>query len=571
MPKLSKINEVKASHFGRNFRQKGWTFASLLLASLVALPVVAVFVLALRPSGDIWPHLISTSLPDYIRTTLLLMLGVGAITLSTGVMSAWLVTMCRFPGRRLFEWLLLVPLAFPAYVVAYAYTDLLEYSGAVQGLLRDLFEWHKPQDYWFPEVRSLGGAITLMGVVLYPYVYLLARAAFLEQSVNVLEAARVLGHGPWRTFFRISLPAARPAIAIGVALALMETLNDFGTVDFFAVKTMTTALFDVWLGMGSLAGGAQIAITMLGFVVVLITIERFSRRRQKVYQQAGSRFRELPRYTLRGLPRTLAVIACLLPVLIGFVIPLVVLLRLSLIYFDASWTSNFRTYALNSLLLSAIAAIVALLFALIIAYGQRLLGGRVIGIAARISSLGYALPGAVLGIGVLVPFGYFDNSLDLAMRKMFGISTGLILSGTLVAVIFAYVVRFLAVALGQVESSLAKVPPSLDMAARTLGYRPGDILFRYHVPLIRGGMLISIMIVFVDCMKELPATLILRPFNFETLATHVYYFASDEMLGEAALGSLTIVLVGMVPVVMLSMVMSRERTARASIGAFSNW
>ena len=558
------ITGTKGFRFGLGLPQNSWTLASLCVAALVALPVAAVIWVALKPSGDIWSHLIATSLPGYIGTTLWLMLGVGTSVLLTGVTAAWLVTMCRFPGRRVFEWLLLLPLAFPAYVIAYAYTDLLEYSGAVQVFLRMMFEWQTPQDYWFPEVRSLGGAVTLMGVVLYPYVYLLARAAFFEQSVNVLEVTRVLGHGPWRAFFRVSLPAARPAIAIGVALALMETLNDFGTVDFFAVQTMTTALFDVWQGMGSLAGGAQIAATMLAFVVLLISIERFSRRQQKVYQNVSSRFRELPSYRLKGLSSLLAFTACLLPILIGFVIPLIVLIRLAVIYFHESWTADFRSYALNSLVLSATAAGIALLVALLIAYSQRLAGGRVIGIAARIASLGYAVPGAVLGVGVLIPFAYFDNSLDALMREMFGISTGLLLSGTLAAVIFAYVVRFLAVALGQVESSLAKVSPSLDMAARTLGYRASETLLRYHVPLIRGGMLTAVIIVFVDCMKELPITLILRPFNFETLATHVYWFASDEMLGEAALGSLAIVLVGLLPVVLLSTMTARARSIRLS-------
>ena len=563
------ITGTKGFRFGLGLPQNSWTLASLCVAALVALPVAAVIWAALKPSGDIWSHLIATSLPGYIGTTLWLMLGVGTSVLLTGVTAAWLVTMCRFPGRRVFEWLLLLPLAFPAYVIAYAYTDLLEYSGAVQVFLRMMFEWQTPQDYWFPEVRSLGGAVTLMGVVLYPYVYLLARAAFFEQSVNVLEVTRVLGHGPWRAFFRVSLPAARPAIAIGVALALMETLNDFGTVDFFAVQTMTTALFDVWQGMGSLAGGAQIAATMLAFVVLLISIERFSRRQQKVYQNVSSRFRELPSYRLKGLSSLLAFTACLLPILIGFVIPLIVLIRLAVIYFHESWTADFRSYALNSLVLSATAAGIALLVALLIAYSQRLAGGRVIGIAARIASLGYAVPGAVLGVGVLIPFAYFDNSLDALMREMFGISTGLLLSGTLAAVIFAYVVRFLAVALGQVESSLAKVSPSLDMAARTLGYRASETLLRYHVPLIRGSMLTAVIIVFVDCMKELPITLILRPFNFETLATHVYWFASDEMLGEAALGSLAIVLVGLLPVVLLSTMTARARSIRLSSGSLT--
>ena len=555
---LSKIRRI-------SFLIDRWTMSSMLLAGFVALPVLTVFALAFGSTSDIWQHLLSTSLPHYLRNTLYLMAGVGVAVCVLGISTAWLVTMCRFPGRKVFEWLLLLPLAMPAYVIAYAYTDLLEYSGALQGFLRHVFDWQTPQDYWFPEIRSLGGAIALMGVVLYPYVYLLARASFLEQSVNVLEVSRVLGHSPWRTFFRVSLPTARPAIAIGVALALMETLNDFGTVDFFAVQTMTAALFDVWLGMGSLTGGAQIATSMLVFVVLLISIERFSRRQQKVYQQATSRFRALPNYYLRGSSRLIAFTVCLVPVLVGFVIPLIVLIRLASIYFDVSWTMDFRYYALNSLLLSAVAAGLALLVALVIAYGQRLRGGRIIAVATRIASLGYAVPGAVLGVGVLIPFAFFDNTVDAFFRQYFDISTGLLLSGTLVAVIFAYVVRFLAIALGQVESSLAKISPSMDMAARTLGYRAGETLVRYHMPLIRGGMLTAVTIVFVDCMKELPATLILRPFNFETLATHVYWFASDEMLGEAALGSLTIVLVGLLPVALLSRLTTQTRSVQPGI------
>ena len=541
-----------------------WTLGTVMLALLAVTPVVTVVWLAVHPSDDIWQHLLDTSLPVYLSNTLLLMLGVGVSVLLTGVVTAWLVTMCRFPGRGMFEWLLIFPLAIPAYVIAYAYTDLLEYAGPVQMVLRGLFGWSSPRDYWFPEIRSLWGAMVLMGVVLYPYVYLLARAAFLEQSVNVLEVSRVLGRGPWRTFYSISLPAARPAVAVGVALALMETLNDYGTVDFFAVRTMTAGLIDVWLGMGSLAGGAQIATTMLVFVIALITLERISRRHQKVYQQSSTRFRALPAYHLTGWRAFAASGLCAIPVTVGFVIPVAVLSYLAVLYFEDSWTSEFRTYALNSLTLSSIAALAALGVALFIAYSRRLGGGRLLGVAARVASLGYAMPGAVLAVGTVVPFAAFDNSVDAFLRTHLGISSGLLLSGTVVAVLFAYVVRFLAVALGQIESSLEKVSPSMDMAARTLGYRAGQTLLRYHVPLIRGGMLTAVMIVFVDCMKELPATLLLRPFNFETLATHVYQFASDEMLGEAALGSLTIVVVGLIPVLILSWMISRSRVTPGS-------
>ncbi|MEO1846033.1 MAG: iron ABC transporter permease [Pseudomonadota bacterium] len=543
----------------RMTRFSPWTLGTVMLALLAVTPVVTVVWLAVHPSDDIWQHLLDTSLSVYLSNTLLLMLGVGVSVLLTGVATAWLVTMCRFPGRGMFEWLLIFPLAIPAYVIAYAYTDLLEYAGPVQMVLRGLFGWSSPRDYWFPEIRSLWGAMILMGVVLYPYVYLLARAAFLEQSVNVLEVSRVLGRGPWHTFYSISLPAARPAVAVGVALALMETLNDYGTVDFFAVRTMTAGLIDVWLGMGSLAGGAQIATTMLVFVIALITLERISRRHQKVYQQSSTRFRALPAYHLTGWRAFAAGGLCAIPVTVGFVIPVAVLSYLALLYFEDSWTSEFRTYALNSLTLSSIAALLALGVALFIAYSRRLGGGRLLGVAARVASLGYAMPGAVLAVGTVVPFAAFDNSVDAFLRAHLGISSGLLLSGTVVAVLFAYVVRFLAVALGQIESSLEKVSPSMDMAARTLGYRAGQTLLRYHVPLIRGGMLTAVMIVFVDCMKELPATLLLRPFNFETLATHVYQFASDEMLGEAALGSLTIVMVGLIPVLVLSWMISRSR------------
>jgi iron(III) transport system permease protein len=540
-------------------RLNRWTIGAVLAAILVFIPIGSVLLLSLGDSGDVWPHLIGTALPEYVGTTLWLLLGVGVSVFLTGVTTAWLVTMCRFPGRRIFEWLLLFPLAIPAYVMAYAYTDLLEYAGPVQSSLRALFGWQSARDYFFPPVRSLGGAIMFMGLVLYPYVYLLARSAFLEQSVSVLEVSRVLGKGPWQTFKTVSFPAARPAIVVGVSLALMETLNDYGTVDFFAVYTLTAGLIDVWLGMGSLAGGAQIASSMLVFVILLIVLERMSRRHQKVYQQASSRFKTLPTYSLKGWRSALAFGLCALPVIVGFVVPVLVLGQLSIVYFDRSWTPEFKSYALNSLTLSAGAALVALLVALFIAYARRLREGRVLRVATRAASLGYAVPGAVLAVGILIPFATFDNALDAFMRNWFGVSSGLLLSGTVVAVMFAYVVRFLAVAVGQVESSLEKISPSVDMAARTLGFRAGQTLIRYHLPLIRGGLLTAVMVVFVDCMKELPATLLLRPFNFETLATYVYRFASDEMLGEAALGSLTIVAVGLLPVAFLSRMISRSR------------
>jgi len=545
------------------WRWSGWTTGAVIIAVIVSLPIVSVFYLALQPTEDIWIHLVTTSFPVYVKNTLLLLVGVACSVAVIGVATAWLVSMCSFPGRRIFEWLLLFPLAFPAYVIAYAYTDLLEYAGPIQSTLRIFFEWSHPADYWFPNLRSIGGAIILMSLVLYPYVYLLARSAFLAQSVNTLEISRALGRTSWQTFFLVSLPGARPAIVVGIALASMETLNDYGTVDFFAVPTLTAGIIDVWLGMGSLAAGAQIAAMLVLFVVLLITLERASRRRKRYYQQAASRYKPLPNYSLTKWKGMCAVIICGIPVVAGFVVPVVVLTRLSIIYFNESWTPSFQKLAVNSLLVSGVAALLTVALALFISYSRRLNDGRTLQFSGTLATLGYAVPGAVLAVGILAPLGLFDNAVDAFFERYFGVSTGLLLSGTIAAVVFAYIVRFLTIAVGQIESSLGTVALSVDMAARTLGYSARGAMMRFHVPLISGGLLTALMIVFVDCMKELPATLILRPFGFETLATHVFYFASDEMLGQSALGSLTIVLAGVMPVLLLCrlIIKSRQKSA----------
>ena len=543
-------------------RPNSWVIGTLLVSFMLILPVLSVFYLAFGTTGEIWRHLVDTSLSLYVSSTIALMFGVGLIVFVTGVSTAWLVTMCRFPGCSTFEWLLIFPLAFPSYVVAYAYTDLLEYAGPIQSVLRAMFGWNSPLDYWFPEIRTLGGAMLMMGFVLYPYVYLMARSAFLEMSVNVLEVQRVLGGNAWQIFNRVAFPSARPAIAVGVSLALMETMNDYGTVDYFAVSTMTVGLIDVWLGMGSLAGAAQIAVLMLTFIMALVLIERTARANQKLYQQPRSRFQKLPTYELRGARAWLSVSVCLLPVLTGFVIPLLVLMNLAVNYFDRSWSSDYFTLVINSVTLSASAALFVVILSLFLAYGGRLSKSRFLVSLTKLCRLGYAVPGAVLAIGIIVPMAFLDNSIDAWFRAHIGISTGLLLTGSVTAVIYAYVVRFLVLGLGQVESSLAKISPSMDMAARTLGNKPGQVLIRFHLPVIKGGVLVASMLVFVDCMKELPATLLLRPFNFETLATHVYLFASDEMLGEAALGSVSIVAVGLLPVIFLSIMVKRSRSLK---------
>ena len=532
----------------------GWTLGALMVAGCVAVPIGAVLVLAAGTGSEIWEHLIDTVLARYIGTTLGLMAGVGAGTLIIGVGTAWLVTNFQFPGRGLFEWSLLLPLAIPSYVIAFVFTDFLEFAGPVQGLLRELGGWTSPRDYWFPEIRSLGGAIVVMSLVLYPYVYLLSRAAFLEQSVGMMEVSRSLGRGPWRSFLTVAVPLARPSIAVGVSLALMETLNDFGTVDFFAVQTLTLGIFDVWFNLNSVAGAAQIAGVILLFVMVLLAAERFSRRRQRYHGQGGPLRRAVPR-PLAGFAAHLATLACALPLALGFLLPVGLLSADVLANLELVGGTAFLTSAGNSLLLAALAALVAVLIGLQLAYGVRLSGNRALKSLTRFASLGYAIPGAVLAVGVMIPFGLLDNWVDAQSSRLFGISTGLILSGTGAALVFAYVVRFLALSQGAVESGLERVTPNIDGAARTLGCRPAGVLLRVHVPLLRGSILTAAILVFVDTMKELPMTVIMRPFNFETLATQVHQFAASEQFAEASPSALAIVLAGILPVVILSRAM----------------
>jgi len=537
----------------------GWLVFSTSVAALVCLPIVAVLWLAFNPTENIWPHLASTVLPGYLFNTVVLMLGVAVGTLIIGVGSAWFVTHYQFPGRRVLSWALLLPFAVPAYVIAHVYTDLLEYSGPLQSMLRDFFGWQSATDYYFPKIRTLGGAILMLVLVLYPYVYLLARAAFLEQSASILEAAQALGLSRTERLFRIALPIARPAIAVGLAMALMETLNDFGTVDYFAVRTLTAGMYDVWLGMGNLGGGAQIASLILLFVLCLVGLEKFSRRAQSHVESGVSRQRAFERTPLLGGKGAIATLMCGLPVVLGFVVPAIVLVRYSILYFEKSWDSNFLEIAWNSISLSVMAAIAAVTIGVLLSYSKRLLDSRLLSITVQLSSLGYAIPGVVLAIGVMIPFSSFDNALDGFMRRQFDVSTGLLLSGSVGILVFAYTVRFLAVAFGGIDASMKKISPHMDDAARSLGQSSFGILRRGHLPLMRSGLLTAALVVFVDSMKELPATLVLRPFNYDTLATQVYQFASDELIGESALFSLLIVIVGLLPVVLLSTTIDRSR------------
>ena len=537
---------------------KGWIITVGAIALIIATPVIFVFSSVFTDAAQIWQHLLDTVLIDYITNSLWLMIGVGMGVLIIGVGTAWLVTMCRFRGSSWLEWLLLLPLAAPAYLLAYAYTNLLDYFGPVQTTLRNIFGWTSFQDYWFPNVRSLWGAIVMLILVLYPYVYLLTRVAFLEQSVCTLEASRSLGCNPWRSFFTIALPLARPSIMAGLALALMETLNDFGTVEYFGVTTFTTGIYRTWLGMGERAAAAQLAAFLMLFILALIVLERLSRQQAKYYQTAASG-KKLPKYEL-GLGRgILAAIACIFPVILGFLIPAWDLLQMTLNNLDATFDNDFWSLAQHSFILAIATAALAVIIALIMAYGQRLQPNWIMGISVRIAAMGYAIPGSVIAVGILIPLGNFDNSLDSWMQANFGISTGLLLSGTVFSLIFAYIVRFLAVAFSSVESSLNKITPSLDDASRSLGYTATPTLVKIHAPLMAGGLLTSAMLVFVDVMKELPATLVIRPFNFDTLAIRVYQYASDERLIEASAPALAIVIVGIIPVILLTWRITHSR------------
>ena len=536
----------------------GWTISSFIIAAFVAIPILTVIGLAISPEESIWQHLASTVLPRYIRTTLGLMIGVGVGTFIIGVGTAWIVTTCNVPGRRIFEWALLLPLAIPAYVIAFLYTDILEFAGPVQGLLRETFGWVTPHDYWFPEIRSLGGAILMMTLVLYPYVYMLARAAFLEQSHGVLEVSRTLGRGPWRSFFNVALPLARPAIVIGLSLVMMETLNDFGTVDFFAVGTLTLGVFDVWMNMNNIGGAAQIAVLMLIFVMFLIGAERFARRKQR-FHHTTSRQKSMPRRDVTGWLATGAFLSCLLPLFFGFLLPVGLLINGALGHFGEAIAGSFLASAGNSLMLSGLAAMVALAVGVLLAYGLRLRGGALLTGITRFASLGYAIPGAVLAIGVIIPLAWLDNSFDAIARQEFGFSPGLILSGTIFALVFGYVVRFLALSVGAIEQSLGRITLNIDGAARTLGASSSIILMKVHLPIIRGSMITAALLVFVDGMKELPMTIIMRPFNFETLATQVHQFAAAEQFGQAAPPALAIVATGILPVILLSVAITHFR------------
>ena len=544
------IQTVRAIRAIRAWRPSALLLIALFTAGLVSLPLLAVAVQALGGGTQgTWAHLASTVLPDYIAATLWLCAGVGAGVALLGVGSAWLVTRYQFPGRAVFEWALVLPLAMPAYVMAYTYTDLLQYVGPVQTALREAFGWRRA-DYWFPDVRSTGGAVLMFALVLYPYVYLLARTAFLDRGGAMIEVARSLGLSPWQGFLRVSLPLARPAIAAGVALALMETLADFGTVSYFAVQTFTTGIYRAWFSLGDRVAAAQLALVLLAFVIAVLVAERLSRRGRRFADTSLARG-GTGRVPLHGTPAALAVLACAVPLAGGFLLPAGLLLRMAVNGGDAQFGERFIGLAGNSVLLAGLTALLAVALALLIGYAARVHRGGAMRWAHRVAGLGYALPGSVIAVGVLIPVTRLDHALAALLRETLGWQAGLLLTGSIAALVYACLVRYLTAAMQAVDAGLAKITPSMDQAARSLGHSPAQALWWVHLPLLRGSMFTAALLVFIDVMKELPATLVMRPFNFNTLATQAYTLAADERLAEASTAALAIVVVGLLPMVFI--------------------
>jgi len=526
-----------------------WVFSTVLIALVISIPVLTVLSSLLMPNSEIWQHLKSTVLSEYVSNSLLLVLGVGIGTLLIGITTAWLCSVCEFPGRKFFNWSLLLPLAFPPYIIAYTYTGLLDFSGPLQSYMRTTFDWNYG-DYWFPEIRSLSGAITMLSLVLFPYVYLLTRTAFLEQSASFREASHILGIGLAKTFLKAALPLARPAIIAGLTLVVMETLADYGTVHYFGIPTFTTGIFRTWFGLGDRVAATQLASLLLLGVFLVIIIERYSRRAEK-YQTLSSRQKKW-RYNLTGYKAFLAFIFCLLPVVLGFLIPALQLGHWAIKTAPEVVDRSFLILVFNTVLLALMVASLVVVIATFLAYGKRVSSHFIVPYSVNTSAMGYAVPGIIIAVGVLLPFAWFDNALDAWLTKSFGLSTGLLLTGTLAALVFAHTVRFMAIGLNSVDANLAKIQRNVDDAAQLLGHKTLDRFFSVHLPLIRSGVLTAALLVFVEVIKELPATLVLRPFNFNTLAVRTYELASDERLADSACSALLIVLVGFLPILILN-------------------
>jgi len=528
----------------------------------VLLPIAALIGIAAEGDAEIWPHLIRNVLPSSIVDTLALLAGIALVAGSMGITSAWLVTAHHFPGRHILVWLLPLPLAVPTYITAYIYVELFDSAGLLQMALRDVMGWQSRADYWFPEIRSLYGCILVMSAVLYPYVYIAARAMFLTQSASMLEVARVLGASRLKLFRVIALPLARPALAVGLSLALLEALNDIGASEYLGVRTLTVSVYNTWLNRGSLPGAAQIACVMLAFVVALILIERYGRKDRR-YATSAKRSRVVHPAPLSGGRALLASVLCAIPVFLGFVLPVAFLLREILrgslvTQFDEEFLQHFLT----TIGLSVTATLAVLALAILLVSAARISKSTLTKSTLFVAGLGYAVPGTVLALGLMTPLVKIDGLIGTLWRGLTGERLGLLLTGTAGAIIIAYVLRFLSIATGSLSAGLDRVSPSLEDAARTLGASRREMAWRVQIPLMRPALASAALLIFVDCIKELPATLLLRPLNTETLATQVYTYAARGRFEDGSLAALVIVLIGLLPVIQL--VRSAETRPKAS-------
>jgi iron(III) transport system permease protein len=525
-----------------------WRLGTLFLVSIFLLPVVAISVTASGDSDGLWVHLSNTVLPRYVGNTLLLMVGVGFTTLFFGVTTAWIVVRYDFPGRRIFQWALLLPATIPAYLIAYTYTDFLEYAGPLQVLARDLFGWNNARDYWFPEIRSMGGAIFVMGAVLYPYVYVITRTAYLLTPVSLFEIGRISG---CNIFWGVAFPLARPAVVAGLALVMMETISDFGTVEYFSIETLTLGIFNVWLGMNNLTAASQIAAFSFLFVIALVLLEQIARARRG-YMNTTLRSESLSPQSVSFGQGSLLALVCSIPIILGFVIPVGILLNFVVQGYSTSLNSEVLSAAWNSLFLGVTVAIMVIVTATFMGLVSSFDRGKAMGRLSALASFGYAFPGTILAIGVVIAGGTIDSWIASTLMQTSGVSYQGWLTSGVGLVVFACMVRFQAVGYGAVIAGLGRVPNNMMEASRVLGQGFSQSIRKVMLPLMRMSCVAGGLLVFVDVMKELPMTLLLRPFNYETLATYVYQFAKDELLEEAALPALVIVVSGIIPVMLMN-------------------
>ncbi|WP_155205432.1 ABC transporter permease [Xanthovirga aplysinae] len=533
-----------------------WTLNIVVIVFLFATPLFTLLINLFGPSSETWQHLSQTVLSEYVSNSFWLLLGVGGLSLLFGVPAAWLVSTCEFPGRKYFEWMLILPLAIPSYILAYTYVGILDYTGFLQVFLRNSLGWEVSQE-WF-DIMNLKGAIFVMALALYPYVYVSARAAFLKQSQTLLESSRNLGSSSWESFFKVVLPVSRPAIFGGLFLVLMEVLNDYGAVTYYGINTFTTGIFRAWFSLGDLNAAIRMAILLLFAVFLIITLERYQRGKARFHSKGVAP--PFQSYKLSGLQKVFSMVVCILPLLFGFIIPVSQLIYW--VYLTAAHVVNNTFFILlgNSFLLAVTASFLCIGVSVILAYSLRLNQPNWVKYLSRIAVMGYSIPGAVIAVGVMVPVLFLDKQLGNWLEDLFGINAGFLLNGTFLVLVFAYLVRFLAVSYNPIESGFTKTCGSLDEASRSLGVSPSLTLWKINLPLIKEALLGAAILVFVDVLKELPLTLILRPFNFNTLATSAYILAGDEQVAESANAALVIILIGILPIILLNRLISKQKS-----------